>query len=316
MIESVHVKWVTLWRSLFKTCLGELSCAWRQHVTHNFHPHSSEHHFDTFWLADHTTHWKVLELVSEFDIQDTLPTPQHDFCNLWNEIVHLARNSPDSRFLSVSIAILKNVHNAYITLHQDTNSAPTAFSSSTADDDHVLILSSSYPLCNISGHHLHPATQTIRPPITSRTLSFPIPLPGCSCSLLAYDLAPSPAPPNIIVSSSSAPQITWINVDQCPGIVTPSDSTPTGSAANTTIVVSTQNSVLVPQLTLTATTTSASPPTQASPSGTAPPFYVNITTVPQSIIPDTPPAFPIPVLNNTLKPHQQNDTFLNFCLFK
>jgi hypothetical protein len=38
-------------------------------------------HFDPFWLGDAVTRtrWKVLELVSKFDIQGTLPALQHDF---------------------------------------------------------------------------------------------------------------------------------------------------------------------------------------------------------------------------------------------
>src|SRR6266702_6734603 len=236
-------------------------------------------HFDTFWFWDPATRWKVLELVSRFDIRDTLPTLQHDFCDLWNETVHLARSSPDFRFRSISIAILKNFRNAYITLHQNTDSAPTAFSSSSADVNLDLTLSSSYPLCNISGHR---ASRTVHPPVTPRVPSFPTPLPDYSGSQLPYDFASSPQ--NIVVSSSYASQVTQINVD---GIVTStSHSTPTGPAASTTIVLS----------------SSASPPAQTLPSGAALPYYVNITTVPHSVIPDTPPTFPLPVLDNTVKP--------------
>ena len=109
-------------------------------------------HFEHFYLGD--ARWKVLELVSNFGIRDTLSTLQHDFCDLWNEIVHLARHSPDSRYRSISIEILRNVNvrNAYVALHQDTNPASTAFSA--AEDVHVLMLPSSYPLCNISDHRL------------------------------------------------------------------------------------------------------------------------------------------------------------------
>jgi hypothetical protein len=236
-------------------------------------------HFDPFWFGD--ARWKVLELVSEFDIRHTLPTLQHDFCDLWNELVLLARNSPDARFRSVSIEILKNVRSAYTTLHQGTDSAPTAFSSSTGD---VHVLPSSYPLCNIPGHRPHPASHTGHPP---RALSFPTPYLYYRSSQLAHDLAPSPASQNIIVSSTYAPQITQINVDQRPGIVTH-----TGPAPNTAIVVSTQSSEPDSHLTFTTTTTSAPPP--------APAFYLNIAAVPHSVLPDT-PAFPTPVVDNIVK---------------
>ena len=256
-------------------------------------------HFDPFCLGD--SRWKVLELVSEFDIRDTLPTLQQDFCDLWNEVVLLARSTPDARFRSVYIAILRNVRNAYIALHQqDTNSAPTAFfSSSTTDNALALMLPSSYPLCNISGHRLHPTSHTGHPSVASHVPSFPAPHPYNHGSQQAHYLAPSLAPQNIFVSSSFAPQITQINVDQRLGTVTPtSDSTP---IVNATIVLSTQSSEPVPHFTSTVTTSPASLPAETSPSGTAPAspaFYVN---VPLSVPPDT-PAFPVPVFNDTVEP--------------
>lgn len=119
-------------------------------------------HFDQFWLGDAATRWKALELVSKFDIQGTIPTLQHDFCKLWNELAQMARSN-DPRRRSISIAILRNIRNAYITLHHGTDSAPTAFSSSTADDDHALILSSSYIICNVPGHRPHSGLPTVDP---------------------------------------------------------------------------------------------------------------------------------------------------------
>ncbi|KAF8267419.1 hypothetical protein EI94DRAFT_1786428 [Lactarius quietus] len=180
-------------------------------------------HFDSFWLGDPFTRWKVLERVSQFDIRGTLPTLKHDFCDLWNEVVDRAKSS-DPRIRSISIAILRYVRNSYIALHQGTDSAPTAFSASTADDDHALILSSSYLPCKESDHRL-----SIYPP----GLSFPTP------------------------------------------------------------------QHLVPNLTSTATTTSAPPTAQT---GTTPAFYVNVAAAPHSVTPLTPPTFPIPVLDNPVGP--------------
>jgi hypothetical protein len=189
-------------------------------------------HFDPFWLGEAATRWKVLELVTKFDVQGTLPTLQHDFCDLWNELVHMAK-SGDPRRRSISIAILRNVRNAYIVLHHGTDSAPTAFSSSTADDDHALILLSSYPTCNVTDHHPHGAPPTAHP-----------------------RFIPGP-----------------------------------------------QQGQLVPNLTSTATTMSASQPAETSPS--TPHFYVNISTTPQphSVIPDTLTfPWPIPALDDTGPP--------------
>lgn len=49
--------------------------------------------------------------------------------------------------------ILRPIRNAYLTLHLHTDSAPTAFSFYTDDEDNVLRLPSTYPLCSIPGHH-------------------------------------------------------------------------------------------------------------------------------------------------------------------
>jgi hypothetical protein len=117
-------------------------------------------HFEHFQSGDAASRWKALESVSQFDIQDTLPSLQHDFCELWNEIVHMAGTTPDHRIRSILIVLLKNVRCAYTSFHEGTDSAPTAFSASTADDEHVLFLLSSYPLCNTPGHRPHPASHT------------------------------------------------------------------------------------------------------------------------------------------------------------
>jgi hypothetical protein len=90
--------------------------------------------------------------ISEFDIENTLPGLQHDFCALWNEIVLDMRKSGYDAFFP---RILRPIRLFYIDLHQGTDAAPTAFDASTADHDPILSSSSSYPLCNIPGHHPH-----------------------------------------------------------------------------------------------------------------------------------------------------------------
>jgi hypothetical protein len=175
-------------------------------------------HFDPFWLGDAANRWKVLELASRFEIQGTLPALQHDFCDLWNEIVHLVRNSTDSssRFRAVSIAILKNVRTAYITLHEGTDSAPTAFSSTTTDD-RVLMLSSSYPMCNIPGHHQHPPSRAHSP----ITLPFFLTPPPCYRS--------SQQAPLTSIAAATAPGTIpafYLNVTPAPNLVPP-DTAPT-----------------------------------------------------------------------------------------
>jgi hypothetical protein len=93
---------------------------------------------------------RILRSVSQLDIVRTLPELQHDFCALWNDVVQEAWKSGSD---SIPIYILRYIRHLYIALHQGTDSSPTLFSSSTADHDDVLSHDSSYPLCNIAGHH-------------------------------------------------------------------------------------------------------------------------------------------------------------------
>ena len=95
--------------------------------------------------------WTQFTLFSltQFDICDTRPELQHEFCNLWNEIVREAlRGGPDS----TATKILREVRHAYIELHRDTDAAPTAFSARTHHFDPVLEQPLSYHVCNIAGH--------------------------------------------------------------------------------------------------------------------------------------------------------------------
>jgi len=93
----------------------------------------------------------ALHSLSEFDIHNTLPGLQHDFCALWNEIVLEALDSPA---YDNPTTLLREVRHIYMALHRGTDAAPTAFSDSTPDFAHVLDYASSYPLCNIHVHHL------------------------------------------------------------------------------------------------------------------------------------------------------------------
>ena len=94
--------------------------------------------------------WGVLSKLSELDIHDTLPGLQRDFCTLWNLCVQEARNQgPDS----FPVGILRLTRLLYIGLHEGTHAAPTHFSASTPDFEQTLFQASSYPICNILGHH-------------------------------------------------------------------------------------------------------------------------------------------------------------------
>ena len=88
--------------------------------------------------------------LTQIDLHHTLPRLRHGFCTVWNELVQEARTLRQP--YTMPVLILKEIRYLYIALHQGTDSAPTAFSDSTDDDDHILYERSSYPLCDIASH--------------------------------------------------------------------------------------------------------------------------------------------------------------------
>jgi hypothetical protein len=100
----------------------------------------------------------ILNAASNFNAQDTSPELQHEFCALWNQIVRKAQDGNDQR---MAYHILGRIRNVYLSLHQDTDSAPTRFSTSTHDSHRMLLYPSSYPVCRVPGHcsdstpHIH-----------------------------------------------------------------------------------------------------------------------------------------------------------------
>ena len=108
--------------------------------------------FGRYWVSDWP--WeefsKVLEAASKFNVLDTSPDLQHEFCELWNQVVCAANGT------MMPWCILKPIRNVYLTLHLHTDCTPTRFSVSTSDEDRIAIWQSPrlrYPLCDISGHH-------------------------------------------------------------------------------------------------------------------------------------------------------------------
>src|SRR6266702_163119 len=91
----------------------------------------------------------VLQAASRFNVQDTSPDLQHEFCALWNQIVLKAQKDNDRW---IAWYILRPIRNVFIALHQDTDSAPTQFFASTGNEGHILSLPPSYPVCNVAGH--------------------------------------------------------------------------------------------------------------------------------------------------------------------
>ena len=108
--------------------------------------------FSHFWTRSWTfdEFSGVLLAGSKLSAQDTLPELQHDFCVLWNQIVRKVRDENDRLTALYTLGPIRDVYTA---LHLDTNSAPSRIFASTTDPEGILRVPSSYPLCNVPGHH-------------------------------------------------------------------------------------------------------------------------------------------------------------------
>jgi hypothetical protein len=182
-------------------------------------------HGDSVLLASftHTTRWLfytclkdiqrmtyelnwILPYFSKFDIRNSLPELQHDFCDLWNQITREAR---DRESTAISYFILGQIQHLYIALH------PGDYIADTLNDPF------SYPFCNVSNHRSHteitpwrfptiaPLTSSIVPP-PDATLENNIP---CSVSDGSHTIKASYSNPPADVESHPCPTTTFDLID-------------------------------------------------------------------------------------------------------
>jgi hypothetical protein len=142
----------------------------------------------------------LLGAASTFNAQDTSPELQHDFCALWNQIVPEVQDCNDGR---MAFRILGRIRSVYLALHQETDSAPTLFSTSTNDEHHILVDPSSYPVCKVPDHcsdstpHIHdddvPATIARTNPHDPNNTAF---IPSLTGQAPPSSSTPAPLPVN------------------------------------------------------------------------------------------------------------------------
>jgi hypothetical protein len=161
---------------------------------------------------------EVLESLSQFDIHNTTAELRHEFCALWNEIV---QEASDGGFDSTPTRILAGIRHLFITLHRGTDAVPNQLSTpldSVDDFDAILRQPSSYPSCNIPGHHpdtaivtapksriRHHSEPVIGPSVVQRPPSSPKLRRTQSCS--HFPTAPLPIQPNYPPISSPYPAL-------------------------------------------------------------------------------------------------------------
>jgi hypothetical protein len=121
------------------------------HISRHF-LHTLQHDLDLTRKSS-----SILSSLSEFDILNTLPELQRDFCGLWNEVVQQAWSSEadDNPFID----ILVEIQRLYVDLHGTNIALGYFFTSATGHDD-LFHQPASYPLCIIPDHHPKSTTYT------------------------------------------------------------------------------------------------------------------------------------------------------------
>ena len=130
------------WMMLIKDEFGIQDRVLRDYVAHGNSPLLAIliHVIRQCLVGNHRSQPEVLRSLSEFDIIDTLPGLQDNFCALWNELVQEARNRVDPSFPT---EILREICHLYISLHRGTDSDAIPI------DEPAFNL---YPFCNIASH--------------------------------------------------------------------------------------------------------------------------------------------------------------------
>ena len=116
------------------------------HITRQFFHDLLQHDLDltiTTRIAP-----SLLPSISKFDILNTLPELQHEFCTLWNEIVQQVHSSGAD--INSFIDILVEIRHLYVALHG--TDAPLDLLSSTTGYDDLTRQRTSYPFCTVPDH--------------------------------------------------------------------------------------------------------------------------------------------------------------------
>ena len=170
-----------------------LSFAILIYVTRKQFNHFKDSSWPSYTISD------VLGAASKFNVEDTSPELQHEFCALWNQVVRKAQNVGN---WNLSKRILKPIRHVYIRLHQGTNCAPTLFSASTSENNNILDEPDSYPVCHVTGHVDDGSASITFPHPVPHGDSAPSPL---SLTSLGASSIPVPAPFNIDKSLNAPP---------------------------------------------------------------------------------------------------------------
>jgi hypothetical protein len=236
---------------------------------------------------------RVLKSASTFDVQDTSPELQHEFCALWNQIVRKAQDDNDRE---IAWRTLDSFRRIYIALHQGTDSVPTNFPAVTYSPASLSLTDRSmYPLCHVPSHILSESAPT----------TFPRTIQQHDNAALAIDPLTSPDSP--FVSAPTPP-----HVDKNPAAVPPLDNShythqPVDSLYISLTSLDPSDAGAIQDIVASEITASyPTPEASTSPprSSTSPPAAVSLQDMEDLLTPPDSPNLPSPApgldLNNTL----------------
>ena len=243
--------------------------------------HFVHNSFENRWQALSYSHNEWLQL--DFDVQNTLPGLQHEFCDLWNEAVLKGRDSANYTLF----IILEKVCAIYDTLHQGST------------------LNHEYHLCSIPAHRIRSISTLIKVDgdKQAETAGTPIITP-----LYRHDPLPSVIPP--VTKCDTPPSLTsnlpHSVVEQSRNVITPAAlSFRLAPLDNDQISNSIQGTTVPSAISYLTNAGSRS----TSGNGTASRLTGNMTTATPSLVPDT-LSSPIPlrtVSSDPASPHISAD---------
>ncbi|KAH9955733.1 hypothetical protein BJV74DRAFT_465897 [Russula compacta] len=181
--------------------------------------------------SHYSYHPWLLSPVSRFDVRLTIPGLQHEFCDMWNEIVLEARKQG---YASNPVLLLRAIRQAYIDLHRNTEAAATAFSASA--DHYVLLWPSSYPLCTLASHRSdgpHPIQRETQP-VPANTAVAEISVISSEANVI------TPSPTDLIITRSQPFLSTSPSTESTPVPIEVSHELPQSAPSATEFAVSTE----------------------------------------------------------------------------
>ena len=144
------------WKALTKCQLGMTDEELQQNLDHGNGVLMANLIATTRLFFENGLHFPdILRSISRFNVRDTLPDQQRDFCNLWDEIVQYVRDRHNG---SDRVFILQEIRHVYDALHPTGPIAEAAPAHTAENDDH-LHPERSFSLCANPQTHLFATTR-------------------------------------------------------------------------------------------------------------------------------------------------------------